>query len=528
MRMGDLVSIIVPVYNVEAYLDECIASIVAQSYINIEIILIDDGSTDGSLNICKKWTLRDNRIRLIAKDNEGLGPTRNLGVKEAKGKWLAFIDSDDWIDKRFIEKMYSAVATAEAEIVTCSYYRVDCNTGVKAKDGYTSTIGIPYTRDQHLVYMSASVCPQLCAKRLFDKYKIEQPNCKAQDFAVKLLLCALAKKHIAIDDVLWYYRVNRPDSITSSFKTNRLEKAYAAEYLINGFRRHDLFDKYSDILQKHILIGLAKGLMVAWKMDDEAKYKGIKEGYVNILKRNFSNYKDKSILHIGGYNLVIIIRKLPYLRDINLSFQFSSLISIMHPCGVANSILHTNRFRQKMIERDVKSVFWEIFEAEKPSYLVIDFLEERHDILYGENGAITKSDAFNQIKYDTESYKLIQSGSSEWFNLWIQSCKDFMKKIENMIGINRVILVKNFLVEEYGDIYNKTKYKDIEWIGKANKVIEKCYQWIEEHYPEIYVVEASKEENYFTDKEYEYGIYPWHLNTFVNEKIAKKIEVYIR
>ena len=80
----DLVSIIIPIYNVEDYLEECIISVIGQTYTNIEILLIDDGSTDNSLAICKKWKEKDERIRVFTKNNEGLGPTRNFGVKHAE------------------------------------------------------------------------------------------------------------------------------------------------------------------------------------------------------------------------------------------------------------------------------------------------------------------------------------------------------------------------------------------------------------------------------------------------------------
>ena len=97
MDNTDLISFIIPVYNVSLYLDKCLESIVNQTYKNIEIILIDDGSTDISLEKCMEWKNRDKRILVITKQNEGLGITRNLGIKIAKGKYLIFVDSDDYL-----------------------------------------------------------------------------------------------------------------------------------------------------------------------------------------------------------------------------------------------------------------------------------------------------------------------------------------------------------------------------------------------------------------------------------------------
>lgn len=94
--MEDLVSVIIPVYNVEAYLDRCLASVTKQTYANLEIILVNDGSTDNSSEICREWYQRDDRIILIEKKNAGLGPARNDAIDLAQGKYIAFIDSDDW------------------------------------------------------------------------------------------------------------------------------------------------------------------------------------------------------------------------------------------------------------------------------------------------------------------------------------------------------------------------------------------------------------------------------------------------
>ena len=98
------ISIIVPVYNVEKYLNRCLDSIINQSFINFELILINDGSTDKSGKICDKYAQIDKRVRVIHKKNEGVSLTRNLGINIAKGDYITFIDSDDWIEQDFLKK----------------------------------------------------------------------------------------------------------------------------------------------------------------------------------------------------------------------------------------------------------------------------------------------------------------------------------------------------------------------------------------------------------------------------------------
>ena len=120
-----LVTIVLPVYNVELYLDRCMKSIVNQTYTNLEILLIDDGSTDSSALICDEWTNKDSRIKVIHKQNEGLGLARNTGIDNATGEYICFFDSDDFIELNTIEKVYNKAAETNADIVTFGFNTVD-------------------------------------------------------------------------------------------------------------------------------------------------------------------------------------------------------------------------------------------------------------------------------------------------------------------------------------------------------------------------------------------------------------------
>ena len=121
----NLISIIVPVYNVEKYFDECVKSILNQSYKNIEIILVNDGSTDNSGNLCDNYATIDPRIKVIHKENGGLSDARNFGMKNANGEYFSFIDSDDYIDKYFIENLYNALISQgdDCKISMCRFTR---------------------------------------------------------------------------------------------------------------------------------------------------------------------------------------------------------------------------------------------------------------------------------------------------------------------------------------------------------------------------------------------------------------------
>ena len=119
--MNDLISIIVPVYNVEKYLNKCIESIINQTYKNLEIILIDDGSTDNSGEICDEYRNKDKRIIVIHKKNGGLSDARNVGIDNANGKYISFIDSDDYVEENYIELLYNTINQYDADMSIASH-----------------------------------------------------------------------------------------------------------------------------------------------------------------------------------------------------------------------------------------------------------------------------------------------------------------------------------------------------------------------------------------------------------------------
>ena len=114
----DLVSVIVPVYNMEKYLEKCLKSIIDQTYKKIEIIIVNDGSTDSSIEICNKFKENDNRIKIITKKNAGLGMARNTGLENANGEYVYFIDSDDYIEETLIEDNIKLIKEYKLDIVT--------------------------------------------------------------------------------------------------------------------------------------------------------------------------------------------------------------------------------------------------------------------------------------------------------------------------------------------------------------------------------------------------------------------------
>ena len=131
------VSVIIPVYNVEPYLKQCMDSVVGQTLKDIEIICVDDGSTDGSLDILREYAAEDNRIQIIEQKNAGAGAARNNGMRHATGKYLSFLDSDDFFEPRMLEKAYDLAEKDQADFVA---YKSDHGTNSSSKNLWINTI----------------------------------------------------------------------------------------------------------------------------------------------------------------------------------------------------------------------------------------------------------------------------------------------------------------------------------------------------------------------------------------------------
>ena len=222
---NELISIIVPVYNVEEYLDRCIQSVLNQSYKNIEIILVDDGSTDKSLEICNKYK-KETKIKVFHKKNGGLSSARNFGMKKIKGKYIYFLDSDDYISINTIEILYNSLKNNNGDI-SCAkeLFVYDSVTNLEANKDFGV---INYTSEnalESILYMngiSNSACNKLYKKELFNN--IIFPEGKLyEDLGCIYKVIGKANK-IVFNNVFLYNYYIRKGSIThSKFKTNEMD-----------------------------------------------------------------------------------------------------------------------------------------------------------------------------------------------------------------------------------------------------------------------------------------------------------------
>lgn len=519
----DLVSIIVPVYNVEKYLDECISSIVNQSYKNIEILLVNDGSTDSSCEICEAWSKKDSRIILLNQINQGQGAARNYGVKEAKGNWIAFVDSDDWIDKEYIELMMQAIISENADMAKCNYTQIRTKSKNKKTTNFYQTIGIKRDDKYILAESSGVIWNLIIRKKIIVDNKIEQPKCKGQDTAVGLEMCLLAKKIAFVNESLYFYRKEREGATTDGATSKRDELALVAlPWLINRLRKSNLYINHREVIQRYIAHNLTLTLWGGWLNLEQEKYIELKNLYYSSFQ-TLVGAKNKIIATFGSWNLTETSKKIPFVQDMDYAFHFSGIISLMNKCNQSVDFSHKNIYRNKMIEKDVYSNLWDIFDRQRPDYFAIDLLEERNDIIKYDKGCMTKSVAVSQAEINYSNAIVLKFGSDVWLEEWKQSFNKFTDRIQQYVSVDKIIIVKHLLTERHGNVFGSKEYENIEEIRRINHILEKCYQYAIDVLPHCKVIDLTKDEKYITDEKYEYGVEPYHINSLINEKVGEMI-----
>ena len=230
-----MVSVIVPIYNVEEYLEECLESIRNQTYTNIEVILVNDGSTDGSIEICERFCQQDNRFKLLTQENQGLSAARNRGVKESIGEYIMFVDSDDVVKENIVEVLFfymnSDVDIVECQITRCKDELVENKpTSIMFKGESTEAIL------KSIEFKEVKFCAftKLYRRELVEKVPFLEGYIY-EDVYTGMNYLKYIRKMVAVDLKGYYYRV-RPNSImTKSFNEKNLDIFPIGKKLIESF-----------------------------------------------------------------------------------------------------------------------------------------------------------------------------------------------------------------------------------------------------------------------------------------------------
>lgn len=234
------ISIIVPVYNVERYLDRCIKSILNQTFKNFELILVDDGSPDGCGKICDNYARIDSRIRVIHKENGGLSSARNAGLDIARGKYIGFVDSDDYIHERMYEILLKEAENNSSDIVICKFKEVFDN--IKIDEEINENIDIYNFNNVEALgqlYGSNAIdfvvsWNKIYDKRIFESERYKEGKLNEDEFIIHKLLYK-SNRVTFISKELYYYFQRNDSIMQSKFNIKRLDAVYALEERMRFF-----------------------------------------------------------------------------------------------------------------------------------------------------------------------------------------------------------------------------------------------------------------------------------------------------
>lgn len=227
LKNKDLISVIIPIYNVEKYIKKTIDTILVQTYTNIEIILVDDGSSDKSGDICDIYAKKDNRIRVFHQENKGVSSARNLGINNAKGKYIVFVDGDDYVTPEYINSLYSNIIENKADLAVqmyLNYYSSNRKIRNVKENINTNMSGREFIDFEILEGRDTTVYVKIYSKDIIDKFKIRfnESISNLEDMLFLFYYCTHCNK-INYTSIVNYYRIVRNDGVAfSKFNKKKL------------------------------------------------------------------------------------------------------------------------------------------------------------------------------------------------------------------------------------------------------------------------------------------------------------------
>lgn len=230
------ISIIVPVYNIASFIGDCIESILNQSFHNFELILIDDGSTDGSLNICCEYKERDSRIVIFDGGHQGVGKARNLGMDRASGSYICFIDGDDLVHPEFLERLYNVGRQNEADIVIGEFQRINSDYKIDAKADLNTAPIKELSEKEVFILLSNNIIYMTVWGKLYKKTVLSNQRFKdfslGEDIEFNTGIYSLSKKFFNVPLPLYLYRNRANSAVSSGFSLKKFDnvRVYMSVY----------------------------------------------------------------------------------------------------------------------------------------------------------------------------------------------------------------------------------------------------------------------------------------------------------
>lgn len=309
------ISILVPIYNVEKYLRQCLDSLVNQTLKDIEIICLNDGSTDSSPDIIKEYAKNDSRIIIVNKKNSGYGDSMNKGLKKASGEYIGIVESDDFIELNAFERLYDLAKKFGADVARSNYFHF--KDGNNTKYSYVDTHDIgrlvdPASRTW-IFYQAPAIWSAIYKRSFIEEHKIDflpTPGASYQDTGFNFKVWASTHKAVFTDEAFLHYRLdNESSSVNNPGKVYNVCKEYAEieDYL----RRNKIYDNYAEIMQ------MAKFGAYYWNIYRLSP--DLRKGFVKKTKEEFLNARDEGSLNKSLFLNVDQWNLLNYILDHNVS-----------------------------------------------------------------------------------------------------------------------------------------------------------------------------------------------------------------
>ncbi|AJD92699.1 hypothetical protein JMA_33820 [Jeotgalibacillus malaysiensis] len=298
------ISVIIPIYNREKYLSECLTSVINQSYSNLEIILVDDGSTDQSLEIIQRFSKQDDRIKYYTQNNQGVASARNSGLKMVTGDFITFVDSDDWVVNNMYEKLMGIQVESDADIVVCNM-----TSKIEKLNGYNSTNYMTYGKIKAVksLYTESRfnfcLMNKLFKKHIFNHIKFPE-NRDYEDAAVMYKLLLNADTIVHFDTFLYFYRTENESITRSGFSSKRID------VLINYDETIEYLKKIAPELIPIINVDFyytLRNLMIDYLNSDYEKQETLQkiQKYMKKLYRNSGFDKLSSKEKVFGWSIIL-------------------------------------------------------------------------------------------------------------------------------------------------------------------------------------------------------------------------------
>lgn len=483
-----------------------------QSYTNMEILLINDGSTDSSGKICREWEEKDRRITVVTKDNEGQGPCRELGIHMAQGECILFVDPDDWVEKEYVEHLTRPVLSGEAEMAVCDYRQVWCGEEDEVVRERHFKLRIPedgvidmHRHPEYLFPLGTLLWQKAYGKRLLQRVGAKQPPGCHEDAAVSFLYCYYAKGILPVRECLYNYR-QRPGSAIHG------GGLYQRVWNTLGVVRQNVLTYAPELWDTYVMKKIASDNVSCYRnvKGGTAETECLEKHFLDLFVRNPG--KDAGCIKcctFGSFNLRAMVNGMVYFPA--PYYGFSSLASAMdgvlqEPCR----IMHTNPFREDALRKDYGRRFQR--ELECVDCVFMDLLEERFPVAeLSEGRLLTCSEAFDEADYCGISVKrVISSGDGVRRALTEKSILRFVD-IVRQCGIKKVVLVQTRMAEWHGAYGKEEQYGNVGEIRDFNLWLEELERILAGALDNVVLVPLP-EELMYTDTQFPFGCYPWHLN----------------